>query len=139
MTVSVLPEPTQTQLVIQPSDLEWAFSRGSGPGGQNRNKTETAVDLTHLPTGVVIHCESERSQSQNKALALGFLRSRLWDAMRAKEHQQRSIDRKSQVGSGERGDKHWTVQVQNDHVTYHPTGQRFRLRDYLKGKYTVQK
>ncbi len=139
MTVSVLPEPTQTELNIHPNDLEWAFSRGSGPGGQNRNKTESAVDLTHIPTGVVVHCESERSQTKNKALALGLLRSRLWETLRTRDHQQRSKDRKTQVGSGERSDKHWTVQVQNDRVTYHPTGQKFRLKDYLSGKYSVHR
>lgn len=139
MTVSVLPEPTQTQLTIHPNDLEWTFSRGSGPGGQNKNKTETAVDLKHVPTGVVVHCESERSQNQNKILALGFLRSRIWQSIQEREHQQRSKDRRSQIGTGQRGDKNWTVQVQNDRVTYHPTGQKFRLKDYLSGRYTVQK
>lgn len=137
VTVAVLPEPTATQLVIAPGDLDWAFSRGSGAGGQNRNKTDSAVDLTHRPTGVVVHCESERSQQQNKANALAMLRARLWEAQTEAEHDARSAARRSQLGSGERGDKRWTVRTQDDVVTHHASGQRFRLREYLDGNYEV--
>jgi peptide chain release factor 1 len=137
VTVAVLPEPTATQLTIQPGELSWAFSRGSGPGGQNRNKTETAVDLTHLPTGLVVHCESERSQGQNKLNALAMLRARLWSAKVEADHAERGAARKQQLGSGARGDKTWTVRTQDDVVTHHATGQKFRLREYLDGDYDV--
>ena len=137
VTVAVLSEPTATQLTIAPGDLQWAFSRGSGAGGQNRNKTDSAVDLTHRPTGVVVHCESERSQQQNKANALAMLRARLWEARVEADHQARSAARREQLGSGERGDKRWTVRTQDDVVTHHASGEKFRLRDYLDGNYEV--
>ncbi|TAK24808.1 MAG: PCRF domain-containing protein [Myxococcaceae bacterium] len=137
VTVAVLPEPTAMQLTVNPGDLSWAFSRGSGPGGQNRNKTETAVDLTHLPTGLVVHCESERSQGQNKLNALAMLRARLWSAQVEAEHATRGAARRAQLGSGARGDKSWTVRTQDDVVTHHASGQKFRLREYLEGDYEV--
>lgn len=137
VTVAVLMEPTAKQLVINPGDLDWAFSRGSGAGGQNRNKTESAVDLTHRPTGVVVHCESERSQTQNKANALSLLRSRLWETMQQQEHDKRAKDRKAQIGTGQRGDKSWTIRVQDDMATHHASGQKFRLREYLSGAYEI--
>ena len=138
VTVACLPEPTETQLVIRPQDLEYIFSRGSGAGGQKRNKTESACDLTHIPTGLVVHCESERSQYQNKANALSVLRSKLWDLKKESEMGSRDATRKDQLGTGARGSKSWTISVINDVVTYHPTGQKFRLRDYLAGDYTVR-
>lgn len=130
-------EPTAKQLVINPGDLEWKFSRGSGAGGQNRNKTESAVDLTHRPTGVVVHCESERSQTQNKANALSMLRSRLWDAQQSADHAQRSKDRKAQIGTGQRGDKVVTVRVQDGVVTWHVLGAKQTLKNYLSGDVPV--
>lgn len=137
VTVAVLPEPTREQLYVNPADLDWVFSRGSGAGGQHRNKTESAVDLTHTPTGVRVHCESERSQNQNKAIALAMLRSRLWAAQQAASSASRDKDRRAQVGTGQRGDKTWTVRVRDDIVTHHDTGQKFHLRDYLDGKYEI--
>mgnify|MGYP003393818347 CR=1 FL=1 len=137
VTVAVLPEPSELQLKVDPEDLEWAFTRGSGAGGQKRNKTCSAVDLTHRPTGVTVHCESERSQHQNKVNALTFLRATLWQAQIDKAHADRATLRKEQVGVGSRGDKTWTIRTQDDWVTHHPTGSKFRLRDYLQGVYEV--
>lgn len=137
VTVAIMVEPTATQLTINQGDLEWVFSRGSGAGGQHRNKTESAVDLTHRPTGVVVHCESERSQLQNKANALAMLRSRLWEAQRERDHAKRAKERKGQVGTGERSDKTWTVRMTDEIVTHHPSGQKFRLREYLAGNYEI--
>lgn len=134
VTVAVLTEPTATQLTINPGDLEWVFSRGSGAGGQHRNKTESAVDLTHRPTGVVVHCESERSQLQNKAIALTMLRSRLWEAQRERDHAKRAKDRKDQIGTGMRGDKVVTVRFQDGIVTWHILGQKQSLKSYLSGE-----
>jgi peptide chain release factor 1 len=138
ITCAVLPEPADLDLVIQPSDLEWSFSRGSGPGGQNRNKTETAVDLKHRPSGLVVHAESERSQQDNKRIALATLRARLWQAQQEREQAARDADRRAQCGSGMRGCKTWTIRVQDEIVTYHASGQKFRLRDYLAGDYEIQ-
>ena len=134
ISVSVLPEPTDIQLRIDPEDLYWAFTRGSGAGGQNRNVTNSAVDLTHRPTGVTVHVESERSQHQNKALAMSMLRSRMWEAQRAGLATDRNTLRKSQVGSGMRGDKTVTVRFKDAIVTYHQRGKKMSLRDYLAGE-----
>src|SRR5262245_48467305 len=80
VTVAVLPEPAAAELRIAPGDLDWSFCRGSGSGGQHRNKTESTAVVTHVPTGLTVRCESERSQHQNRATALALLRARLWDA-----------------------------------------------------------
>lgn len=135
VTVAVLPEPTEIELKIHPNDLDWKFSRGSGPGGQNRNKLETAVDLTHLPTGVQVHAESERSQQDNKRCALAALRARLWASLKEKADQARASSRREQVGCGARGDKTWTIRTQDDQVTHHASGRKVRLKDYLAGNY----
>lgn len=137
VTVAVLAEPTDNELRINPGDLEWAFTRGSGAGGQNRNVTNSAVDLVHRPTGVSVHCESERSQFQNKANALSLLRARLWEAQLTAITTTRNKERRSQVGTGTRGDKSWTIRMQDDQVTHHQSGQKFRLRDYMNGNYDV--
>src|SRR6476619_3713320 len=94
ITVAVLAEPDERQLVIAERDLDWAYSRGSGAGGQHRNKTESAVDLTHLPTGIVVHCESERSRLQNRAIALSQLRARIFAQKRAAEERERAAERR---------------------------------------------
>lgn len=137
VTVAVLDEPPLTMVNIRPEDLNWVFSRGSGAGGQHRNKTESAVDLTHIPTKVVVHCESERSQQQNKVNALAMLRARLWESQRESQHRARAGVRREQVGVGARGDKSWTVRYQDEIVTYEPTRQKFKLRDYLNGEYKI--
>src|SRR5512147_1368265 len=80
VTVAVLPEPTEAQVQIRESDVEWQACRGSGAGGQNRNKVNSAVQLWHRPTGIAVRCESERSQWQNRQTAMAMLRARLWQA-----------------------------------------------------------
>jgi peptide chain release factor 1 len=133
VTVAIMEEPTEIELRINPGDLDWRFSRGSGPGGQNRNKVETAVDLTHIPTGVQVHAESERSQTDNKRCALAALRARLWVSMKDKADRERAATRKAQVGCGARGDKTVTIRTQDGQVTFHATGRKIRLKDYLAG------
>lgn len=135
VTVAVLPEPTETQVRLEERDLSWATCRGSGAGGQHRNMTDSAVIVTHLPSGLSVRCESERSQHANKRTALSLLRSRLWQRQLEKDADARANDRRQQVGSGMRGDKRRTIRAQDEQVTDHVTGQRWRLKDYLRGEW----
>jgi peptide chain release factor 1 len=133
--VAVLSAPTETELQLGPRDLEWRWSRGSGAGGQHRNKTESAVDLTHVPTGVTVHCESERSRLQNQAIALATLRARIAEARNTQANRERSEARRAQVGTGMRGDKRRTIRYQDGTVVDHETGRRWALREYLRGEW----
>ena len=135
VTVAVLAEPTETQIVLRDSDLDFRFCRGSGNGGQHRQKTDSAVQLTHLPTGISVRCESERSQSQNKETARAILRARLWEAQRNAADGQRANERRQQVGSGMRGDKRRTIRTQDDVVNDHMTGRQWRYKDYARGNW----
>lgn len=133
VTVAVLPEPREAELSIDPKDLDWRFCRGSGAGGQHRNKTETAVQLTHRPSGMSVRCESERSQQQNKQGAMALLRARLWEARRSEEAGRRDGARRAQVGSGMRGDKRRTVRCQGNTVTDHVLGASWTFEAYQRG------
>lgn len=133
VTCAVLAEPTITQLRLEDRDLEYQTCRSSGSGGQNVNKVESAVQLTHKPTGLMVRCESERSQHQNRATALALLRARLWEAQKERENASRASDRRQQVGTGMRGDKARTYRVQDGIVTDHRTGKKARLDRVLKG------
>jgi peptide chain release factor 1 len=133
VTTVVLNEPNHAQLRIEERDLEWATCRGSGAGGQKRNKTESAVQLVHKPTGTMVRIESERSQHQNRATALAVLSARLWDAQRTHEAETRARERKGQHGTGMRGDKSRTYRVQDGIVTDHRTGKKASLDRVLKG------
>lgn len=134
VTVAVLPEPTELQIKIDPRDLEWSTCRGSGPGGQNRNMTDSAVQIRHLPSGLIVRCETERSQHQNRSTALAVLRARLWEAERSKVEGDRDSERRRQVGSGQRGDKRRTIRCQDGTVHDHVTGKRWSFRDYERGE-----
>ena len=133
--MAVLPEPSETEVILDERDLEEKACRGSGAGGQNRNKTNTAVQLWHRPTGIMVRCESERSQHQNRQTARALLRARLWETERQRSHAATAQDRRAQVGSGMRGDKRRTIRTQDDSVHDHITGRRWRLRDYLRGEW----
>src|SRR5262249_35270466 len=135
ITVAILVEPAEAALFIDPSDLVWRRSRGSGAGGQHRNKTESAVDLTHVPSGTVVHCESERSVHRNAAIALARLRAVLAEASRRRKADTRDAVRRDQVGSGMRGDKRRTIREQDGTVIDHPTGRKWRLREYVRGDF----
>lgn len=124
-SVAILPQVEQTQVDINPADLEISFFRSSGPGGQNVNKVETAVRITHKPTGVVVSAQSERSQSANREVAMGMLRSQLYTAM--KEQQAASLGelRRDQIGSMERSEKIRTWNFPDDRITDHRMGKKF--------------
>lgn len=132
VTVAVMREPSATEVVIADADLEWSTCRGSGAGGQHRNKTESAVVLRHAASGLMVRCESERSQHQNRASALALLRARLLVKAEAGDAAARNGRRREQVGSGMRGDKRRTIQTQNGVVVDHVTGRRAQVRDYLR-------
>lgn len=133
ITVAVLPEPTNTQVVLREDDLEFTACRGSGAGGQHRNVTDSAVQLTHRPSGLTVRCESERSQHQNKETARGLLRARLWELEQGRLAGARAQDRRQQVGSGMRGDKRRTIRAQDGQVVDHVTGRSWRFKDYVRG------
>lgn len=135
VTVAVLPEPSATEVVIRDGDLNWTACRGSGAGGQNRNKTNSAVQLTHLPSGLMVRCESERSQWQNRQTAMGLLRARLWQARQDTVAGQRADSRRAMLGSGQRGDKRRTIRAQDGQVNDHVTGRRWELKRYLRGEW----
>lgn len=136
VTVAVLREPEEAELVIREQDLEYQATRGSGAGGQNRNKVSSAIILTHKPSGLMVRCETERDQHKNKRLALGILRAKLLSAKENSEHAARNQARKEQLGVGARGDKRRTIRTQDDNVTDHVLGRKMRFKDYEKGNWS---
>ena len=134
VTVAVLPEAEEVEVNIDPSDIKVDVYRSQGPGGQSVNTTDSAVRITHLPTGVVVTCQDEKSQHKNKAKALKVLRSRLFDAMVREQNAQRSEQRKSQVGSGDRSERIRTYNYQQGRVSDHRIGLTlYKLESILQG------
>lgn len=133
VTVAIFPEVRASGPVVRESDCEITTCRGSGPGGQKRNKTDSAVQIKHKPTGTIVRCETERSQGQNKATAMALLTARICAADLAKSLASVRQDRLQQIGSGERSDKIRTVQMQNGQVVNHVTGKKAAVERYLKG------
>ena len=134
VTVAVLPEVEDVEVEINPSDLQIDTFRSSGAGGQHINKTESAIRITHLPTGMVVECQDERSQFKNKDKAMKILRSRLYEQKQREQNEQIASQRKLQVGTGDRSERIRTYNYPQGRVTDHRIGLTlYKLEQILNG------
>jgi peptide chain release factor 1 len=133
-TVAVLPEADEVDVKIADKELKIDVMRAGGPGGQSVNTTDSAVRITHIPSGITVHCQDEKSQHKNKAKAMRILRSRILEMEQAKQDAERSEARRSQVGTGERSEKIRTYNFPQDRLTDHRINlTRHNLQDVLDG------
>jgi len=133
-TVAVLPEVEEVEVDINPNDLRIDVFRAGGPGGQCVNTTDSAVRITHIPTGIVVSCQDEKSQFKNKDKAMKILRSRIYEVMEAERHSQIADQRKSQIGSGDRSERIRTYNYPQSRVTDHRINLTlYKLEQILNG------
>ncbi len=134
VTVAVLPEVDDVEVEINPDDLQIDTYRSSGAGGQHVNKTESAIRITHIPTGIIVACQDERSQHKNREAAMKMLRSRLYDMMEQERNASIAADRKSQVGTGDRSERIRTYNFPQGRMTDHRIGLTlYRLEQIMNG------
>lgn len=135
VTVAVLPEAEEVDVQINPADLQIDTFRSSGAGGQHINKTESAIRITHLPSGTVVECQDERSQFKNKDKAMKILRSRILEAEQAKQHEAIAGERKAQVGSGDRSERIRTYNFPQGRISDHRIGLTlYKIEQMMNGE-----
>jgi peptide chain release factor 1 len=137
VTVAVLPVVPEVEFKINENDLKWITTTARGHGGQNVNKLETAVRLEHVPSGMVVNCQDERKQGQNKKRALEVLRTKLYAKSMQESLDKENSSRKAQIGSGQRGDKIRTLRYQDGKVTNHMNGKKVNLTEVLNGNLDI--
>ncbi len=133
-TVAVLPEAEEYEVEIRQEDLKIDIQASGGPGGQSVNTTNSSVRITHLPTGIMVFMQEEKSQHKNKAKAMRVLRSRLYEKKKREEDEKRSAQRRGQTGSGDRSERIRTYNFPQNRCTDHRLGKNFALNDIIEGK-----